>query len=140
MKQTLRNTLVAIGLIALPASTIAQHKVSEINVFQLPEMTKQQTRLSFPILNLFRQKKYAEAEKELREWIEKYPDWPLHHYNLGAALARQGKTEEALDSLEQAITLGFDNRGILARDEDYAEFHDMPRFIELVSRMGTALA
>ena len=132
--------LAASVLLVLTIPAGAQLKVSDISVFQLPEMNQQQMRATLPIVGLFQAKKYGEAEQKLRNLIEKFPQWPIHHYNLGAALARQGKKEEALDSLERAITLGFSSRSILARDEDYAVFHKEPRFIELVSRTGTALA
>ena len=108
------------------------------NVFQIPAYAARQTRLTLPVLLLARKKQYAEAEKELRNLIRQYPHWPGHHYNLGAVLARQKKTEEAFDALEAAIDRGFTVKTVMEQDPDLESLRQMPRFQELMAKLEVA--
>ena len=105
------------------------------NVFQKPAYVWLQHRLTLAVITLFRERRYAEAEEALRQLVDKYPNWPVHHYNLAAALARQDKSEEALESLETAIRRGFTNKMAMERDPDLDTLRELPRFQELLAQL-----
>ncbi|MFI5120399.1 MAG: TPR end-of-group domain-containing protein [Thermoanaerobaculia bacterium] len=52
-------------------------------------------------------------------------------YNAACALARAGKVPQALDALDAALEAGFDDPGLLERDDDLEALHDEPRFAQL---------
>ena len=105
------------------------------SVFEMPAHVALQQRLIREIIDLFRNQRYAKAEKALRSIIVNYPNLPLHHYNLAAALARQKKLDAALESLDTAISLGFMNRMVIARDPDFGSLRELPRFRELLAKL-----
>lgn len=60
------------------------------------------------------QRRYHEAEQQIRFAVEIRPDVPAAHYNRGLALARLERTQDALASLENCIGLEPDHRQALA--------------------------
>jgi tetratricopeptide (TPR) repeat protein len=56
------------------------------------------------------------------------PDNAGTHYNLACALARAGRSEEALDHLERAVALRASFAEYLQGDDDLASIRDDPRF------------
>jgi beta-lactamase regulating signal transducer with metallopeptidase domain/tetratricopeptide (TPR) repeat protein len=52
-------------------------------------------------------------------------------YNAACALARAGKVPQALDTLDAALEAGFDDPGLLGRDDDLEALHGDPRFAKL---------
>ncbi len=52
-------------------------------------------------------------------------------YNAACALARAGKVPQALDTLDAALEAGFDDPGLLGRDDDLEALHEEPRFAKL---------
>jgi len=52
-------------------------------------------------------------------------------YNAACALARAGKTPQALDALDAALEAGFDDPRLLGRDDDLEALHGEPRFAQL---------
>jgi tetratricopeptide (TPR) repeat protein len=63
------------------------------------------------------------------------PDDPTIRYNLSCSLALTDRTLEALEALEEAITLGYDDVEYLLQDPDMSGLQDEPRFVELVRRL-----
>jgi hypothetical protein len=57
------------------------------------------------------------------------------HYNLACSLAILGEVGEALDALEEAVRLGYDDADFLQRDEDLANLREEARFRALVTRL-----
>ena len=53
-------------------------------------------------------------------------------YNLACVRARQGRDDEALELLEEALPMRADMKAVAAKDEDLAALRDDPRFQELV--------
>lgn len=106
------------------------------NVFQMPAFAAQQHQLTLPIIALFRDQQYSKAENVLRQLTETYPTWSIHHYNLAAALARQGKSEAAIASLDQAINLGFLNKAALSKDPDLDTLRGFPKFAALFDKLA----
>ena len=64
------------------------------------------------------------------------PNDPTAHYNLGCSLALVGRVEEALDALEQAEDLGYDDAEHLLADEDLASLRGESRFRSLAERLS----
>jgi beta-lactamase regulating signal transducer with metallopeptidase domain/Flp pilus assembly protein TadD len=52
-------------------------------------------------------------------------------YNAACALARAGKVPQALDTLDAALEAGFDDPGLLERDDDLDAIREEPRFAQL---------
>ncbi len=65
------------------------------------------------------------------------PDNPTVHYNLACSQALLGHTSDALDSLEHAVELGYDDASFLALDDDLASLREETRFRALVALIET---
>lgn len=60
---------------------------------------------------------------------------PIVYYNLACAWSRLNEREQALESLRQAIRLGFSEAGKMSTDRDLTRmFHDDPEFKKLLSK------
>jgi len=68
------------------------------------------------------------------------PDDPTIQYNLSCSLTLTQRTLEALEALEHAILLGYDDVDFLLEDPDLTGLRDLPRFQELVRRLRLATA
>lgn len=88
----------------------------------------------------FAAKKYDAAAAKCREQIALDPTLDGPHYNLACALARSGKTKEALESLRTAIELGFTDAEHLVEDEDLASLHGEKAFDEAINAAKAAAA
>ena len=108
------------------------------NVFDLPRMQIEYTQLQAKIAALFKSGNYAKAEKFCREAVATVPQSPDGHYNLARALARQGKTDEALASLALAVKMGFNNVDRIERDSDLSSLHAQERFEDILKNAATA--
>jgi len=87
------------------------------------------TQLSFSLMNqLMARKEYSLAVVTLAAAAEIHPEHWSVWYNLGSAQARAGDRRHALDSLEKAVALGFNDRKHLLADEDYASVRSDSRF------------
>jgi Flp pilus assembly protein TadD len=71
-----------------------------------------------------------------RRLVELRPKNPTVHYNLACSLALLSRRDPALEALERAIQLGFDDQELLRSDEDLASLRADPRFVALVQRLG----
>jgi len=60
------------------------------------------------------------------------PEDPAAHYNLACSLALIGRKEEALQALEGAVVLGYDDFKHLRQDPDLKSLHSEPRFQSLL--------
>ncbi len=85
-----------------------------------------------------RQGEHARAAVALSVATEARPETPYLWYNLACARARSGSRGPALDALEQAVALGFDDRDLMASDEDLKSLRDEARFQALVAPPGEA--
>lgn len=70
-----------------------------------------------------------------RQLVRLVPDNPTAHYNLACSLALVGCPDEALDALERAVELGYDDAAFLLEDDDLASLRDEERFRRLVRRL-----
>ena len=135
----LRSCLSAVVVIASSALAGAGEPSSDRpNVFDVPQIVIKHAMLSAKIADLFKTGDHAEAEKYCLEAVETIPYSRDSHYNLACALARQGKTDEALASLEEAVKLGFNNVEHIERDDDLSSLHDQERFQDALKDAATA--
>ncbi len=68
--------------------------------------------------------------------IEIDPDDSSIVYGMACICCRVGKPDEALDHLENAVTLGFHHREWIENDTDLSDLRALPRFEEVLSRLG----
>lgn len=61
------------------------------------------------------------------------PEDPTIRYNLACSLALLGRKDEALETLEIAIQLGYSDFEFMVADEDLSDLRDDPRFQSLVA-------
>jgi Flp pilus assembly protein TadD len=80
--------------------------------------------------------RFAEGLDVDRLLVGLAPDNPTAHYNLACSLALCGDAAHALDSLEAAVELGYDDPEHLVADEDLRTLRDEPRFRALLTRLG----
>ncbi|MFI5041915.1 MAG: TPR end-of-group domain-containing protein, partial [Acidimicrobiales bacterium] len=55
-------------------------------------------------------------------------------YNLACLMALSGRSGQALDALDSAVSKGFRDRQLLLKDKDLAGVRDLPRFRQLVEK------
>ena len=70
-----------------------------------------------------------------RRLLRLEPDNPTVLYNLACSLALLRRADEALDALERAVALGYDDAAHLLADEDLAALHGEERFTELARQL-----
>ena len=73
-----------------------------------------------------------------RRLVAKLPDDATVHYNLACSLSLCAQPGAALDALEQAVRLGYDDADHLLKDEDLAGVHGEARFQALLEQLRAA--
>lgn len=81
-------------------------------------------------------KNYETARTHLRRALEQTPDNPLVEYNLGCLFALTGKKEEALQSIQAAVSHGFTDVNALKSDGDLKSLHGHPAFQSLLKTVS----
>lgn len=112
--------------------------------FRLPTAIVQSLRLSPELRKLVEKipadlqaKRFEEAEESLRRLLEAAPEIPSLHFHLASALVGRDEPEEALDSLEEAVRLGWSDLSLLNTEPGLAPLRDQPRFKALVEKART---
>jgi len=85
---------------------------------------------NFAAIPAWSREDWSEAERVLREGLEAHPANPSVLYNLACVLAQSGKTDEALDSLRQALAAEPKYREYAETDTDLEPLRGHPRFSE----------
>lgn len=67
--------------------------------------------------------------------VEQLPADPRARYNLACSLALNGRKEEALSALEEAIRLGFEDAELLSQDDDLGSLRNDPAFVAMVDAL-----
>lgn len=70
------------------------------------------------------------------ELVRRAPQDPTVRYNLACSLALLRRKEEALDALEQAVALGYEDPEHLLADLDLASLREEARFRGIVRGLG----
>jgi len=109
------------------------------SVFDLPALQLRQTASARAIATLLARGEYEQAEKALRQSIERVPHNANSHYNLACVLARQGRKDEAFAALEKSVDLGFRNAKHMEADEDLTSLRDDDRLKEIVKKASEPL-
>jgi tetratricopeptide (TPR) repeat protein len=63
--------------------------------------------------------------------VEKQPDNPVAHFNVGCFAARAGHADEAIESLRRAVEINERIKELIATDEDLDSIREDQRFAEL---------
>ncbi len=84
---------------------------------------------------LLREKKWAEAEPELRKLAAVQPKSSLIQYDLACCLARLGKTDEAVAALNRAVEAGWLDVRHVQRDPDLASLRARPEVKTLLGKI-----
>ena len=70
-----------------------------------------------------------------KKLVKLHPDNPTAHYSLACSLALVSKPKEALESLNQAISLGYRDVEWLSKDPDLESLKDDSEFVALVGQL-----
>ena len=130
-----RTRLLCRVLSALLGMLLAGNVLGAAPVFEMPALHARHMRLLALMDTSHQAGDYITMEVACREGLKAGTADELWHYNLACALALQGKREEALDALDQAITLGFLDFEHVAQDPDFAALHGTEAFDERITRM-----
>jgi quercetin dioxygenase-like cupin family protein len=79
-------------------------------------------------LRYWETEEWDKAIAVLEEHLAETPDSGLSHYNLGCALARAGRREEALAHIQEAATMEARFLELAQTDDDLASIRDDPSF------------
>lgn len=82
--------------------------------------------------------RHAEGLAVDERLVELAPLDPTVRYNLACSLALLGREEAALDALERAHALGYQDAEHMLEDHDLDRLRPHPRFQELVKRLRAA--
>lgn len=85
---------------------------------------------------LTRLERFEEGLAVDRRLVEAVPENETAHYNMACSLALCDRPDEAIDALETAAALGYDDVAHLLADDDLASLRSLTRFRELVARLG----
>lgn len=69
-----------------------------------------------------------------RRLAERCPEDPVVFYNLACSLSMTGHLREAIESLECAVELGYDDFAHIEADTDLDALRELPGFSELIAR------
>ena len=75
-----------------------------------------------------------------RQLLRLAPENPTVHYNLACSLSLLGQPDGALDALEKAVELGYDDAEHLVCDPDLDSLHRELRFQRLLRKLEAARA
>jgi Tfp pilus assembly protein PilF len=73
----------------------------------------------------------SEATRYYAEAATVRPDSWIPPYNLACLQALDGQGDAAVASLEKAVALGFENRGLLDGNEDFESLHGLPGWLRV---------
>jgi len=83
-----------------------------------------------------RAKRYEEGLAVDQELVRRVPKDSTVRYNLACSLALLGRKEEALDTLEEAVALGYEDPEHLMADDDLASLRGETRFRGIVRQLS----
>jgi Flp pilus assembly protein TadD len=98
------------------------------NVAALTELAELLTRLG----------RFEEGLAADQRLVSLAPADPTVHYNLACSLALLGRAQDALDTLERAIALGYRDPEHMSEDEDLASVRSHPRFQALLASLRSS--
>jgi hypothetical protein len=126
-------------LILLPLLVSAEAYTDRF-VFDMPEVHAQHIKLLALMYDAHSQQDYYAMGTLCHRGINLRTAGALWHYNLACALALQDNPEEAIDTLKQALKLGFDDLQHLRKDPDLANLRKRDEYRKLVENTQRNLA
>ncbi len=106
--------------------------LAALSIWEYPQRQQRHEILSKEFISAVSAGDSAAMETFSREGATLLPDDPTWRYNYACALARNGKKEEALDTLEKAVRLGYRDTVGIGNDRDLASLAGNPRFEEIL--------
>jgi tetratricopeptide (TPR) repeat protein len=82
-----------------------------------------------------KQGRIADGLKMDRKLVRLQPDNSTAHYNLACSLALSRRTAKALEALERAIALGYDDYDWMHEDPDLVSLRKHPAFQKLLAKL-----
>ena len=98
------------------------------SILDLPGLQARQVVGQARVVGLMRAKEFDKAESLLRLMVKRNPKSPATRYNLACLLAIRGRVDEAFESLELAVELGFRNIAHIENDPDLTNLREDERF------------
>jgi len=74
-----------------------------------------------------------------RRLVRLKPEHPVVHYNLACSLALKGRAKDALDSLEKAVELGYDDLQWMRDDPDLESLRNYPAYQRIIHKLENNL-
>jgi len=102
-------------------------------IWSMPQVQERMVKLRLATALLFKQGRFADAEKVARKAVELVPHDAAGYYLLACTQAKQDKKDAALLSLSRAVDRGFDKSAEMSRDPNLKSLHDSLRFAELIA-------
>jgi tetratricopeptide (TPR) repeat protein len=96
------------------------------------EIQRRARELEGKAVGAFSEKRFADAEKFLREQLELQPDNYVVMYNLACARTAQGDLAEGMEFLVKSIEAGFDDVRQLERDPSIAPLRSNPEYARII--------
>lgn len=127
-------------LAALLLAACAAHPAPAQDRPRDPTLTAQAARkIANEALDAFRSGDFQRAEELLRSQLELQPAHPIALYNLASVASAQGRHEEALELLLDAVQNGFDDLHRLRTDPLLRRAREQDRFNQLLDRWPEVL-
>ena len=83
---------------------------------------------------LVKDKKFADAEKMLREVIQRFPESSVAYLGLGRSLQEQGKAKEALPQLEKSLSIDVTGAAFYRLGKTWQALGDKPKAISFYEK------
>ena len=128
----MRNLLAIALLLAACACGADEERI--LSTWDLPRVFPQHSMYRARLVDALRRGDIPGMESVCRAALTVLPGDATWHYNLACALAYREKPDLALEELDKAIGFGFRDADAIAKDQDFARIHDLPRFKELVEK------
>ncbi len=122
--------------LAAAVSAAAAAAAAATDVFELPALQDRFLALKRDMVVAMRANDSAAMEEACRAGRALLPDDPTFAYNLACALALQGLRDDALETLREAVTLGFRDVDHIRRDPDLATLRAHPAFEAVLKQAG----
>jgi len=74
-----------------------------------------------------------------RRIVRHDPENPVAHYNLACSLALKNRKKEAVESLREAVALGYSDIAWIMQDEDLESLREFIPFLEFVREVANEL-
>lgn len=104
------------------------------NVFEYPAVFRKHVELTGQFKEAMQKHDAPELERVCRMGVALLPENPVWRYNLACSLSLQKRTDEALQSLDRAIELGYRDADAIEQDSDLQDLQTLPAFRPLLAK------